>query len=280
MTTATKQSDSNVEFQLLAKKLELMELEQKRRDLETQTKSPKSKPWWASVVEFLALPAAVIAIVFQFTQASGNVQTAAKTEAETSKIRVEEVKARVELQKMLDELAGSKEKGITAYRSEIEKALPRLQETVERLQLIESQSKAVSLEMSLAKYVLLWVLFHFVGLIFDVVYQVWSALTDSLRTFLFGLKLKDKNGNDDHKRREKMIRYYSWFDVLLRPVPTVLRWSIQLSIFLALMIPLFNEISFALGHRTSFEEVMAQAKELEFGVALSTMKKILFGIPG
>jgi uncharacterized membrane-anchored protein YhcB (DUF1043 family) len=84
------------------------ELERQRRELEESKKAAPPKAWWASAVEILALPAAVIAIVVQFTNASSTVQTTAKTEAETAKIRVEEVKTRVELQKMLDDLAETK----------------------------------------------------------------------------------------------------------------------------------------------------------------------------
>ena len=53
--------------------------------------------------------------------------------------------------------------------------------------------------------------------------------------------------------------------------------SLQLSIFVALVIPLFDEVSLAMGSRTSFDIVMAHAKHLEVGAALSTMKQVLFG---
>jgi len=64
---------------------------------------------------------------------------------------------------------------------------------------------------------------------------------------------------------------------VLYPVPSILRWSLQLSIFIALMVPLFNEVSLAIGSQTSFEVVMDQGKHLEIGAALSTMKQLLFG---
>lgn len=263
----------------LLKKIELMELEQRKRDLEAATKAPSSKPWWASAVEVLALPAAILAIVIQLTTASGNVQTTAKTEAETSKIKTDEVKTRVELQKMLDDLAETKKKGVTAYREEIERTMPQLQQTIERLRLIEAQSGGAVLGRSLAKYVLLWVLFHFIGLVFDVIFEVWSALLSAGWNLLNGIRFKDKNGNNDYKRYERLQRYIQWSRLMLHPIPNVLRWSLQLSIFVALMIPLFNEVATALGAGTPFEVVMAQAKDFQIGAALSTMKQILFGTP-
>jgi hypothetical protein len=253
------------------------ELERQRRELEESKKAAPPKAWWASAVEILALPAAVIAIVVQFTNASSTVQTTAKTEAETAKIRVEEVKTRVELQKMLDDLAETKKKGVTAHREEIERTLPQLQQTIERLRAVESQSKAVTLECRLAKYVLLWVLFHFVGLVFDIISQVWSALLSSAWTFLRSIRFKDKSGREDFERQRRLSNLVSWAQLFLYPVPSILRWSLQLSIFIALMIPLFNEAAVAIGSRTSFDMVLEQARHLEVGAALSTMKQILFG---
>lgn len=152
---------STVDASIVEKRLDLLEIEhkidQRRRDSEAANKAPLAKPWWASAIEFLALPAAIVAIVLQLTQASSNVQTSAKFEAETAKLRTDEVKTRVELQRMLDDLAETKKRGITAYREEVEKAIPQLQQTIERLRILEAQSKTVTLERSIAKYVLLWV---------------------------------------------------------------------------------------------------------------------------
>lgn len=283
MSTAQPEP-SSAEVSALAKEIASLRLEQDRRELDRQRreleeskKSPPAKPWWASALEILALPAAVIAIVVQFTNASSTVQTTAKTEAETAKIKVEEIKTRVELQKMLDDLAETKQKGVTAYREEIERTLPQLQQTIERLRVVESQSKAVALERSLAKYVLLWVLFHFVGLIFDIVSQVWSALLSSVSTLVRTIRFKGKDGREDYERQRRLSNVLQWAQLVLYPLPSILRWSLQLSIFIALMIPLFNEVSIAIGSRTSFDIVMEQARHLEVGAALSTMKQLLFG---
>ncbi|MGJ7488600.1 hypothetical protein ACSFA2_25265 [Variovorax sp. LT2P21] len=276
---------SSAEVSALAKEIASLRLEQEKRDLERQRreleeskKKPPAKPWWASALEILALPAAVIAIVVQFTNASSTVQTTAKTEAETAKIKVEEIKTRVELQKMLDDLAETKKKGVTAYREEIERTLPQLQQTIERLRVVESQSKAAALERSIAKYILLWVLFHFVSLIFDIVSQVWSALWSSVSALVSTVRFKNQDGREDYDRQRRLSNVTRWAQLVLYPVPSVLRWSLQLSIFIALVIPLFNEVALAIGSRTSFDVVVAQARQLEVGAALSTMKQLLFGV--
>lgn len=278
-------SAPSAEVAALAREIAALRMDQDKRDLERQRreldeakKKPPAKPWWASAVEILALPAAVVAIVVQFTNASSTVQTTAKTEAETAKIKVEEVKTRVELQKMLDDLAETKKKGVTAYREEIERTLPQLQQTIERLRVVESQSKSVALERSFAKYILLWVLFHFIGLIFDIVSQFWSALWSGISTFVSTIRFKDKNGREDYEKQRRISNAMRWIQLLAYPIPSILRWSLQLSILLALMIPLFNEVALAIGSQTSFDVVVFQAKHLDIGGALSTMKTILFGV--
>lgn len=283
--SADQIAPSSAEVSALASQLAAFRMEQERRDLERERremeeskKKPAAKPWWASVAEILALPAAIIAIVVQFTSASSNVQTAAKTEAETEKTKVDTIKTRVELQKMLDDLAETKKKGVVAYREEIERTLPQLQQTIERLRVVESQSKAVTLDRSLAKYILLWVLFHFVGLIFDIVTQVWAALLSSISTLTSSIRFKTKDGRVDYDRQLRVANFTRWVHLVLFPVPSVLRWSLQLSIFIALVVPLFDEVSLAIGSRTSFDVVLAQARQLDVGAALSTMKQLLFGV--
>ncbi|WP_457798922.1 hypothetical protein [Methylocystis sp. S23] len=273
---------STAQNDILARKIELLELELKKRDVEAAAKSPAAKPWWSSLVEILALPAAIIAIVFQLTQMSGNVQTEAKTEAETSKIRVEEIKTRAELQEILDTLAEKKQKGVVAYRDEIEKTIPKLQETVDRLRTANLLAAPGLLGRSLAKFVLLWILIHAVSLAFDVISQIWGAFISSLSIFSNGMaeklvKGRDKYGNVDYKKVNKIRSMISLFTVMLSFVPSILRWSIQISIFLALFIPLFDEIILALGSNRSFNEVLTLAKQYDLSGMLAVMKEILFG---
>jgi hypothetical protein len=228
------------------------------------------------VLEFLALPAAILAIVFQIAQTTGSVQTQEKTAAETQKIKTEEIKTRAELEQLLDSLAEKKQKGVAAYKDEIEKTLPKLQETVERLKTVEGQSNRFLIQSVLAKYVILWILFHAIGLVFDIFSQLWSTLLSSGAMAIFSRKLK--NGDEkSREKRERTRRFATWAVAILGPVPSILRWSIQLSIFIALMIPLFNEVSHILGSDLTFANVFASAKALRIGEAIGKVKMILFG---
>jgi hypothetical protein len=204
------------------------------------------------------------------------VGTSAKTAAETEKIKVEEIKTRAELQQLLDSIAEKRQNGAEAYKDEIEKTLPKLQETVERLKAVEAQSNRFLIESVLAKYVVLWIIFHAVGLVFDIFSQLWSTLLSSGIMAIFNRKPKDRD-DKSREKSERLRRLSSWAVAVLGPVPSVLRWSIQLSIFIALMIPLFNEASRALGSDITFHAVFESAKALRIGEAIGKVRMILFG---
>lgn len=264
------------EIRPLTDRIELLTLKMEKQALEASVKTPTAKPWWATVLEFLALPAAILAIVFQIAQTTGTVGTQAKTEAETEKIKTEEIKTRVELQQLLDTIAEKRQKGAEAYKDEIEKTLPKLQETVERLKAVETQSNRFLIESALAKYVILWIIFHAVGLVFDIFSQLWSTLLSSGAMAVFNRKPKDRD-DKSREKSERLRRLASWSVAVLSPIPSILRWSIQLSIFIALMIPLFNEVSRALGSDLTFHAVFESAKALRIGEAIGKVRMILFG---
>ncbi len=53
----------------------------------------------------------------------------------------------------------------------------------------------------------------------------------------------------------------------LGPVPDILRWSIQLSIFAVLLVPLFNELALSFGSHIAFGHVLKEAERLHFARA-------------
>jgi len=124
---------------ILQRRIEVLELELKKRDLESATKPPATKSWWGTTIEFLALPAAVLAIVLQLTQASGDIKTQAKTEAETAKAKVDTAKALVETEKLQLELAALRGKGPTVQKEEVERLAPRIEESLQKLLSLQTQ---------------------------------------------------------------------------------------------------------------------------------------------
>lgn len=261
----------------LARRLQLLELQLKQRELETAT---KPKAWWVTIVEFLALPAAVLAIVIQLTQASGNVKTETKTEAETTKARVDTAKALLETEKLQLELAALRAKGPTVATQDVERLVPRLEESVERLRALQSQQQQQPLATALAKFVLLWILFHAIGLLFDVIQQVWGSLLAGTLLYVFNKEHPRTLDEQQERKRHSRRKLAQWAGAILSPVPSVLRWSLQLSVFVALMIPLFDEVARSMGSGLVFETLVRQTSQLELGNALATLKQLLFGTAG
>lgn len=271
----TENSTTSTEVLRLERKIEILELEQKRRDLEVE-KRQAPKPWWTSAIEFLALPAAIIAIVVQLTGALGTVTEQEKTKAETEKIRTEEVKTRAELQGIVDDLAEKKRKGVESYRSEVEKALPQLESTLAKLKSINTESDKAVLQTILPKYILLWIAFHAVGLLADVISQIWSAMLSSVAIAIFTRRRDKKLTRAQELRWRTIERGTQWSVAILGPAPNILRWSIQLSLFVALMIPLFDETAHLLGSSFVFEDLLDSAKSADLQGILLKLQNILF----
>jgi putative exporter of polyketide antibiotics len=61
-------------------------------------------------------------------------------------------------------------------------------------------------------------------------------------------------------------------------IPNILRWSIQISIFIALFVPLFDEIAASLGSDYRFRDLFRQAMHLDLSRVLTTLRSILFGL--
>ncbi|VVO50382.1 hypothetical protein PS862_00281 [Pseudomonas fluorescens] len=273
----TESDQQAAEVERLSMKIERMKLEQKRKEVDAAAKPPQ-KAWWTSAIEFLALPAAVIAIVSQLTGTIGSVHDQEKTQAETQKIRTEEVKTRAELEGLLDDLAQKKQAGVESYRAEIEKTLPQLQDTLTRLRSIKADSDRAILERALPKYILLWVLFHAVGLIFDVIAQAWSALLTSASMAVFNRRRPSDSNAKKIARWDQVMRTTQWIIAFAGMIPNILRWSIQLSIFLALMVPLFNETAHLLGSDTTFDSIVELAKHLDLSGIIEKMREIMFDV--
>lgn len=263
----------------LDRELKLLEIENQRLKLAEAVKRPPPKRWWTSLIEVLALPAAVLAIVIQLTQASGNIKTEAKTEAETVKARVDTAKAVLETEKLQIELTRLKNEGAAAPKEDLQRLVPRLQESIEQLRVLQQQSLPNVWAKAFVKYILLWVLFHLIGLIFDVISNVWSTLASAIALLVFSRTPSETYDAAAEKRRRRLRNAVQLAMAVMAPLPNVLRWSIQLSIFVALMIPLFNELASTLKPDAAFDTVWSEVRQWRFGDALASMKGILFTTP-
>jgi len=273
-TPETKQESTN---QDLEREKLLPELEIKRKELEKIGSPSPRKPWWTLAVEFLALPTAVIGLAVAFTTASGNVSTERKTAVETEQIKANLNKA-AEAGRLATDLSEKEKQGPKAFEQAVAQNANKIKESLERLQRLEEQNARITVQTTVLKFVLLWILFIVVGLIFDIIGAAWSVVVNTSSLFMYEIlnSRREKYSEKFEKRRRLLQRLVHGLVIVLGQVPNVLRWSIQLSIFAVLLGPLFNEISVAFGSGIQFNDVLREAKHLHFGAMLSLMRQLLF----
>lgn len=270
--------DLKNEVQELSLLIKRTEIEREKAAL-IKPKDSAPKPLWTTLVEVIGVPAAIAGLVLQITNVTGSVSTNEKTKAETEKIRTEEIKSRVEIQAMVEKLATAKDSNSTSYNRDFDAALPELKKAIDRLDQarqsmpMSSQQRA---QDSISKFVILWIVYHFVGLVFDILNPIWSSLTTAPMLLLVSKwNPKKKDGSSDYERKQAVIARCQVAIIPVSLVPMILRWSIQLSIFLTLLVPLFNEQTYILGSKATFNEIIKDAREMRLSKALTTVKSIL-----
>jgi hypothetical protein len=270
---------------LQREKLEL-EVQLKKKQLESLGKAPAAKKWWAVAIEFLGLPAAVIGLAVAFTTAVGNYHSDQKTVAETAQIKANLAKA-ADAGKLANDLTAKEKEGPEAFDKAVLQNADKIKDALKSFQQAEEQAAKVNIQRSVLKFVLLWVLFNVVNLVFDVLGQGWRTATATLfyavSAWLIAIQERYyREPNDGRPRRrlrwiERLQRIAPGFQVVLGPLPDILRWSIQLSIFATLLGPLFNEIAASFGSSITFADILREAEHLHFGATLSLMHQLLFG---
>ena len=290
------------EIEALKTQVTEMRLEMRLKALESNTadqRAPAPKSWWQTAAEVIAVPTAIVLLVFQITQVTGSFHTDRKTEVETTKLQADELKTRLETQKMLDELAASRAKGMDAYRQELDKTLPKLTDSINKLQQIDTLTRPKITELVIAKFIILWIIFTALGLAFDLVQQAWGPMFIAVylpynswlnrRQNLISERLAQNVHKEDStadflqlknaRRRIEFIKRTTPFVMtFIGAIPNILRWSIQISIFIALFVPLFDEIAASLGSDYRFRDLFRQAMHLDLSRVLTTLRSILFGL--
>jgi hypothetical protein len=271
---------SSTNQDLERQKLEI-EIELKKKELADFGKPPVAprRAWWTVTVELLGVPVTVLGLVVAFTTASGNRTTQQKTVAEIAQIRANLAKA--DTSKLAADLSAKQKEGPKAFDQAVAQNADKIQLALERLQQLEQQAVQINIQRAVLKFVLLWILFNVMGLIFDVLSRAWNT---ALGTLFYGFNAWIQNRGRERENDQRSNLWRSRYErlapglfLVLNPLPDVLRWSIQLSIFVVLLAPLFNEIAASFGSRITFSDVLQQGQNLNVGAMLSMMKQILFG---
>jgi hypothetical protein len=231
----------------------------------------QKQPWWTILTAILGIPGLIFLMYLQFSQGGQARAETQKSIAETEKARTEELKARTELQSELDTLAEKKGQGFAAYQKQLNESLPKLQETLEKLNAANAMKQTVNRDL-LIQYVVLWVFVWGIGLLLDFISILWNWGLSIALTFLYPSERPDRESKFA-KRLRRAVRVLVPF---FNPLPQVLRLSVQIFVFLALFAPLFDQTAASVGSSTKFQGVAHSIKSLRFGEAVGQVKGVIF----
>lgn len=237
-----------------------------KADLQKEQK----QPWWTILTAILGIPGLIFLMYLQFSQSGQAKAETQKSIAETEKVRTEELKARTELQGELDTLAEKKGQGFAAYQKQLNESLPKLQETLERLNAANVAKQTVNRDL-LIQYVVLWVFVWGIGLLLDFISILWNWILSIAVTLLYSSE--PERESRFAKRLKRLVRVLVPF---FSPLPQVLRLSVQIFVFFALFAPLFDQTAAAVGSATKFRTVANSVKSLRFGDAVGQVKGVIF----
>src|SRR5215213_3343048 len=152
----------------LRQKLDLIITQNQLAHAQQKPDDPKSGPWYTTLIQFLALPAAVLALYIQWDQATSPIQET-KTIAETEKIRTEELRARAELEKLLGELEKRARPSSGTGNVELEASISRVENALQNINRIQQTTQTTQFLFVFSQYIFIWALFHVAGLLFDII---------------------------------------------------------------------------------------------------------------
>jgi len=102
---------------LIEAKLDVLLARVEKAEIASKIPTKDSQPWWTVAAQILGIPVAVTLILLQWSQTQKAPHDIEKTTAETAKLQTEELKARAELQQILEKLASEKSKGCRSTKS-------------------------------------------------------------------------------------------------------------------------------------------------------------------
>jgi hypothetical protein len=270
-------------------------------------KPEERTPWWTIVAGLLAIPAALVTMYMQFNQAQGTLETTERTGVEIEKLRTEELKARTELELLLEDLrarrddAGEETAGETATR--LEALIPRIEAAQARLDAAaEAAAEAADGAAAggdaatglLLRYLLIWVALFAVGLFFEIVQRTWSLLLNLGMDVLFVMRPrwpKDVPDEDREARRareeayERRRRTYERILAVaqvtmnpLRALPGFLDWALRIFVFAALILPFGEAVAATLGAPFGFESIWESVAAVDIGEAVGKLR-VMLGLP-
>jgi hypothetical protein len=242
--------------------------------LQPTSPSDKKPAWWLTAIQFLGLPAAVIAIVMQSGQTAQVFQSkdktlaeVHKTEAEAQKTQAETEQLRLDLKEKEAKLASQKVSGAAQNVAQLDATINSIRATLSSIDVVSRKLRYERAELLLSKYVVLWAAIWAVGIVFDIFTQLWNLVSSSIVASIFTRPYSDS------RRREKLVRRLSIVLPVLNQLPHFLRWAFQLSILVALVGPLFDSLAAFNGSSVTLRSVFNSILTAHFSTAVAKIAR-------
>lgn len=261
-------SNNSAELEQIKLEIQKLSVEFKEERFK-QSQNKKDQPWWITLTQILGIPALLILMFFNFTQSGQSIQNTEKAVAETAKIKTEEIKTRVEIQKLLGELSDQRTANLEEYQKQLDETLPKLEETINKLVNLKATPQSPLSEKFFLTFLLLWIVYHGLSLVFNIIEYLWNVFVNLLATSV--CKFTEKQS----KIRKKIINIMSSITPLMYPVVGIFRWSIELFVFTVLVLPFFDQVILAMGSTVKAKDIKSAFFNFEFTEAVQTLHTII-----
>ncbi len=266
-------ADQDDALDRLNQRLDVLSLKLDRQTLQMQAPpAEKKQAWWVTAIQFLGLPAAVVAIVMQTGQTAQMFESKEKTaaearkvEAEAEKIRVESEKLRLELKEQQAKLAKESVSG-----AQVDATLNNIRATLASLDEMERRIRNERAESLLRKFIILWAAVWAIGLVFDIFTQLWSILLNSVTASIFM-----NRRHDGGERHQRLVRRISIVLPVMHQIPSLLRWAVQLSVLITLVGPVFDGVAQLNGADVTFRDVIRNVATAQFSTAIGQLARAM-----
>ena len=280
------------DVQLMAAKLDL--ITEKVAALKPADKK-ESQPWYTVIAGVLGVPALVLVMALNFSTYRSNAYSNEEKVKETEKTQLEINQLRAKSTELTDV---AKSQDIQSLKRAIQDAVPLLQQSAVRLETQAQTPVPAAQPTIILRYIAVWAFLSFVSAVFSVFYTGWDLvgqlpytisnwirlrMRDRERQMEDQLRVRFRDGHDwesqrkesadlyaaSERRRNRLDMWTSWASTVIRTLPRLFQAALQVAIFTAVIVPMFDYSAAELGSRVRFQDVLASAKRLEVGKCLS-----------
>lgn len=237
-----------------------------------ETKADTS--WTSVAIKWLGVPAIVMVMYLQMHQGREASASVDLKRAETAKTAVDELKTRAEIQQMLQDLEKKRTQNLVAYEDELRKTLPHLTQSLQKLQQLDAAAATTGRQRDLSRYMLIWIFLTALGLVFNILHTLWSPLVSAASGAWHSRQWSDS------PRERRLRAVFNVLQPLLYPLPSIIHIAVEVSLFGAILIPLFNELAAQMGSPVTFGAIAKELSHLQFADAIQLVRGVVFGSHG